>query len=176
MIDLRLELPNKILAGDEWVEVETDFRAWLQFGELLKEKIAYTGIFKGDTPKGDWLESAIEFFKSETATPKPEKQAGRYLDLILDGDYIVGAFQQAYGIDLTSCEMHWHRFKALLSSLPEETMLRQIMSYRSWKKSNEKHEATMAKLRERWRLPEDGEEQAEKELLEWMDAIMGEGA
>ena len=42
------------------------------------------------------------------------------LDYRCDSDYIVGAFQQAYGIDLTADKVHWWRFKALLHALPPE--------------------------------------------------------
>ena len=45
------------------------------------------------------------------------------LDYRCDADYIVGAFQQAYGIDLTADKVHWWRFKALLHALPPETPL-----------------------------------------------------
>ena len=47
-----------------------------------------------------------------------------------DADYIVGAFQQAYGIDLTADKVHWWRFKALLHALPPETPLGKIVEIR----------------------------------------------
>ena len=49
------------------------------------------------------------------------------LDYRCDADYIVGAFQQAYGIDLTADKVHWWRFKALLHALPPETPLGKIV-------------------------------------------------
>ena len=49
------------------------------------------------------------------------------LDYRCDADYIVGAFQQAYGIDLTADKVHWWRFKALLHALPPETSLGKIV-------------------------------------------------
>ena len=45
------------------------------------------------------------------------------IDYVEDGEYIVGSFMQAYGIDLTICDMHWHMFKALLLSLPENSKM-----------------------------------------------------
>ena len=52
------------------------------------------------------------------------------LDYRCDADYIVGAFQQAYGIDLTADKVHWWRFKALLHALPPETPLGKIVEIR----------------------------------------------
>lgn len=52
------------------------------------------------------------------------------LDYRCDADYIVGAFQQAYGIDLTADKVHWWRFKALLHALPPETSLGKIVEIR----------------------------------------------
>ena len=43
----------------------------------------------------------------------------------------MAAFQQAYGIDLTTTKLHWWRFKALFAALPEDTRMFQIMSYRA---------------------------------------------
>ena len=52
-------------------------------------------------------------------------------DFHCDAPYIVAAFQQAYGIDLTTTKLHWWRFKALFAALPEDTRMFQIMSYRA---------------------------------------------
>ena len=52
-------------------------------------------------------------------------------DYAFDADYIVAAFQQAYGIDLTVTQMHWWRFRALFRALPEDTLMARIMSWRS---------------------------------------------
>lgn len=52
-------------------------------------------------------------------------------DFHCDAPYLVAAFQQAYGIDLTTTKLHWWRFKALFAALPENTRMFQIMSYRA---------------------------------------------
>ena len=51
-------------------------------------------------------------------------------DYRCDAPYIVAAFQQAYGIDLTADKVHWWRFKALLHALPPETPLGKIVEIR----------------------------------------------
>lgn len=51
-------------------------------------------------------------------------------DFAYDSGYILAAFQQAYHIDLTVERMHWWRFRALFAALPEETLMRKIMTLR----------------------------------------------
>ena len=69
--------------------------------------------------------------------------------------YIVAAFQQAYGIDLTREKLHWFRFRALFAALPEETLMAKIMSWRTMDLSE--YEGSMrahyADLQERFALP-----------------------
>ena len=77
------------------------------------------------------------------------------LDYRCDADYIVGAFQQAYGIDLTREKLHWFRFRALFAALPEDTLMAKIMSWRTMDLSE--YEGSMrdryADLQERFALP-----------------------
>lgn len=48
-----------------------------------------------------------------------------------DHAYILAAFRQAYGISLEDVQrIHWWEFQALLSALPEDTRLSQIMRIR----------------------------------------------
>ena len=76
-------------------------------------------------------------------------------DYAYDADYIVAAFQQAYGIDLTREKVHWFRFRALFAALPEDTLMAKIMSWRTMDLSE--YEGSMrahyADLQERFALP-----------------------
>lgn len=156
MIDLREKgLPSRIEWEGGSAEVLTDFRVWLRFHAYAKEGKAWLGIFADEKPNGtEWVAAAIRFMESPNATPRQTGHScPRALDYVLDGDYIVAAFQQAYGIDLTSCEMHWHLFKALMAGLPDSTKLAQIMGYRTWRHDKRKHEEVMAEQRAVWSLP-----------------------
>ena len=170
MIDLtRYELPSALLVGGEVFPVDTSFRMWVRFEQLLtKEGVAWGGVFLDRVPDDpEWLEAAVEFLASENATPRKSPRSGpKALDLLLDGDYITAAFQQAYGIDLTSCDMHWHRFKALLNGIPEDTMLSRIMGYRTYRKPPDDREAEMQRRKREWALPDPLEEEREREVLE----------
>ena len=170
MIDLsRDALPSALLVGGEVFPVDTSFRIWIKFEQLLtKEGVAWGGIFPDRVPDDpEWIDAAVEFMASENATPKRSPRGGpKALDLVLDGDYITAAFQQAYGIDLTSCDMHWHRFKALLNGLPEDTMLSRIMGYRTYEKRGKvDREAEMQRLRDAWALPDELAERKRMEAL-----------
>lgn len=76
-------------------------------------------------------------------------------DYRCDAPYIVAAFQQAYGIDLTREKVHWWRFRALFAALPEDTLMAKIMSWRTMDLSE--YEGSMrdhyADLQERFALP-----------------------
>ena len=77
------------------------------------------------------------------------------LDYVIDAPVIVAAFQQAYGLDLTTQRVHWWRFKALLSSLPEETLMAKIMGYRTMdlSKLDGEMRERYAELKEQFALP-----------------------
>lgn len=179
MIDLRESgLPDAIECDGEVFAVKTDFRVWLKFVTMLdSEGRAWYGIFDGVVPSGrSWISSAIEFAESKNVTPRSAGTSrDRVCDYVLDGDYIVASFQQAYGIDLTDpeCRMHWHRFLALFRGLPDETCMSRIMGYRSWQKSSKKHDDVMREMRERYRLPERGEEERRSAVLELAEKIFG---
>lgn len=178
MIDLRFaELPSQIECGGIFYDIDTDFRTWIEFDRIWRDEgVPWTGIFIGDQPFGlGWIDGAIEFWASKNETPNyTRSQCEKILDLILDGDYIVAAFQQAYGIDLTdsSLKMHWHRFKALLAGLPESTVLSKAMMYRGYIKSNKTHDQIMSDEHKAWRFPEPDIEEEKERLLEIVNEQM----
>jgi hypothetical protein len=175
-IDLeRAELPPTLVCdGGETVEVNTSFRAWLRWGRLLSAGVLTFDVLCSEPHEG-WVEAATEFYNSPVVTPHGDN--GRHgviaMDFVADGDYIVGAFQQAYGIDLTTGDMHWHRFLALVRSLPSDVRLSSIVDARLYDERDEKksHKQAMRDARERWRLP-DRDEQARKDAqLDWQQTF-----
>lgn len=104
----------------------------------------------------------IEFYRAgekaaESAAAEPDSapSSGLAFDYQCDAPYIVAAFQQAYGIDLTREKVHWFRFRALFAALPEDTLMAKIMSWRTMDLSE--YEGSMrdhyADLQERFALP-----------------------
>lgn len=107
------------------------------------------------------FEALLDFY---TAGPseKPDSTGPCYghtdemaLDYVTDGPPLAAAFQQAYGIDLTTARLHWWRFKALVSALPEETQMAKIMSYRTvdLNRLEGEERERYAALKERFALP-----------------------
>lgn len=181
MIDLREpKLPDCLEVDGRLIEIETDFRTWIEFGRrLAEERVAWFGVLAGDYPSGDsWVGAAVDFYRNPNETPRETGGASeRAVDFISDGELITAAFQQSYGIDLTdpACEMHWHRFLALFRGLPEDTMLSRVMGYRSWTNSKKKHETVMGELKRAWALPRVGEatEDEKRRVLELFNERYG---
>lgn len=136
-------------------KIETDFKNWLNFkilidGDPTHEEItvALSFIFEvfPDEPLDDIAKAIVSFMtNTETAEKDPDSpvlmrdlhkadkddKGKRIIDYESDADYIYSAFMQTYGIDLQTVDMHWHKFQALFIGLPEDTKIKQAMSYRS---------------------------------------------
>lgn len=180
MIDLReMGLPDAIEVDGKPFLLNTNFRDWLKFGEIIgtdefkqwidSDFLEDTGIsfrdffflFDGEIPRSNFMHQLMMFYVNPNETPKSKVSGSKtpnteIFNYICDGEYIVGSFMQAYHIDLTSISyMHWHMFKALFTCLPENTRMREIMSIRSWDEGDEKkdYKIQKRKLREAWELP-----------------------
>ena len=160
MIDLRKKgLPNAITVNGNSFLINTDFREWIKFGELLNNKdLKYKELeylFICDSPKYPYMPQLLDFYSNKNVTPKDTGEIGeKIIDYVLDGEYIVASFFQAYNIDLTNIEyLHWHLFKALINGLPSNTYMKEIMSMRSYKKNNKSYEQQQRELKEIWKLP-----------------------
>ena len=164
MIDLRKKgLPNAIMVNGNSFLIDTDFRKWIKVGKMLEEKctiieladeviqsISLTELLENSE---EILRNLLEFYTNPNATPRGDSNdTTPIIDYVEDGEYIVGSFMQSYGIDLTICDMHWHMFKALLLSLPENSKMKQIMQMRSYKKSNISYEKQQENLKKAWEL------------------------
>ena len=172
MIDLRKKsLPDAITVDGKDFLLKTDFREWLKFSELIKQKrplSEYFFLFKDEVPRCDFFELLCEFYLNENSTPQSDNNDDeRVLDYIEDGEYIVASFIQAYGIDLTSIEyMHWHLFKALVIGLPAETMMSKIIGFRSWEKTKKSMDDISRDLKRKWALPDKEKIERDKQTLE----------
>ncbi|XRJ96589.1 Gp15 family bacteriophage protein [Latilactobacillus sakei] len=95
--------------------------------------------------------------------PMPVKKSKDDTNLIsfsLDAKYIYAAFVQAYNIDLIEQQgvLHWVKFSALLNTLPDTTLMRQIIDIRKTKLSEikDKDERKRIKmLKKQFALPSD---------------------
>lgn len=176
MIDLTRALPDSLEVDGGRVPIYTGFRTWLRFDRNLgKWGMCDPCVLRDPSHAPDgWQDAALVFLRCPEATPRGSDPGGEeLLDLSRDGSYIVGSFQQAYGIDLTDAalELHWHRFLALLRSLPESTKLASIVGWRAWTPADERRrpEAAHRGMHDMWALPHDDD----AELLELQQRLFG---
>lgn len=158
MIDLKTKsLPQSITINGRDFLIKTDFREWLKFSELLKSKNTladYLYLFADEFPIGiNFFEDLMKFYVNENSTPHgTSKSSDKLFDYLEDGEYIVASFMQAYHIDLTTCDMHWHMFKALFQGLPDNTKIKQIMGIRGYRKDNKSYESKCLEAKSAWSL------------------------
>ena len=93
-----------------------------------------------------------------TASDEPQEKAP--YDIRFDGDYIYASFLQAYNIDLFDVQgkLHWKKFNALLSGLPEGTKFMEVVKIRKWKPQkgdSAEYKEEMRKLQKDYALPND---------------------
>ena len=105
-----------------------------------------------------------------TASDEPKEKAP--YDIRFDGDYIYASFLQAYGIDLFDVQgkLHWKKFNALLSGLPEGTKFMEVVKIRKWKPQkgdSAEYKEEMRKLQKDYALPNDIIEDEEYEEEEF---------
>lgn len=165
MIDLAADasagestLQTALVVDGAEVPVATGFRAWLRFGRALSEhRVADPRVLLGPAPAG-WVDAAMAFYRDEQPVPRPRGGGGRRsVDFDVDAPLIVAAFRQAYGIDLTdpATDMHWHVFLALFRGLPTDTLMSQVMGWRTWSAADERRrpETAARERRDAWALP-----------------------
>jgi hypothetical protein len=169
VIDLSIKgLPDRVTVAGKSFLVLTDFRDWLKFdykishGEnisildfawLLPEVDKLTLLTYAD----EFFMALIEFYKNPNSTPRATgNSTAPAVDYSQDGEYIYAAFKQAYNIDLVDVDgLHWHKFKALFLSLPENTKMSEIMRLRTWERTKKDSETLYAEARDAWALPRE---------------------
>lgn len=88
----------------------------------------------------------------------PDSDDKPLFNIKYDGEYIFSSFMQAYNIDLIEEQgrLHWQKFNALLSGLPDGTKFVEVMKIRAWKPSqgeSPKEKQKMRELQEQYALP-----------------------
>lgn len=151
-------LPTTVEVDGVAVAINTGHRAGVKFTSVLEdsslsdeEKLSQAlGIYykDKDISRHDataLIKGALTFYgydpsayygktKSVLRKGRGKPRKGRQLiSYTKDDALIYAAFLQQYGIDLADGELHWHKFRALLDGLTEDTQLVKVMRYRSVK-------------------------------------------
>ena len=141
------EFPKTVRVNGERFLVETDFREWIRFIQLIDDaKVPwqikcrlllqwYIDGIPDDLETavyalGDFLAMKTENAEEdESITGSAPKQLYSFEQ---DAECIYSAFREVYGINLQTIPyMHWWEFQTLFAGLPEKTEIKQRIMYRS---------------------------------------------
>lgn len=130
----------------EGIPISADFRNMIQVDLILREAgvpdaaktMAALNQLYPEIPED--LETAIQgliWFLSRgqeagDSASRSGKQLPRAFDFEQDANLIYAAFYASYGISLTTVEfLHWWEFMALFEGLPEDTLIKRVMYWRT---------------------------------------------
>lgn len=137
--------PKEIEIDGTNFSIDTDFRTWIGINEAMLDisldpnvrAYLIMSVFKKSIPRLETtsLKKVANFLKGPNQEDSKESahRKSRYIfSFTYDADYIIGAFQECYGIDLINIDyLHWWHFLALLNALNIQCALKQRMYYRS---------------------------------------------
>lgn len=168
MINLLYELfPESIEADGKCYPVQTDFRIWLKFADILQEHksdrevlTALMSVFRNPVMQfpADLINAVFSFYRAdnlnfireidEDENPYQEESKPPVFDWKIDARYILGDFWRFYQMDLISIEhLHWWKFRALFDALPEDSQCMKRIAYRGADLSQIKNEAEKTRIR-----------------------------
>lgn len=170
-------LPDCVTIKGKEHKIRTDFKVWLNFSEILTDNISQAEkiikmlnltFYELPSNLAEAISSIMNFYShSADAENKEENKLKKAcFDFEHDADLIYSAFYQQYNIDLTEASMHWWKFKALLSSLSEDTHFIKVVQYRSIdisKIKDKEQKKFYSSMKKRYELPDKRSEE-EKEL------------
>ncbi|WP_311538315.1 Gp15 family bacteriophage protein [uncultured Anaerococcus sp.] len=150
-------LPKTIDVSGRKVAIETDFRVWIKYEEIMlkedeKAQIQVLEVINTCLAEDfkisslDELESLFDGFLwfyslgkkiDGSQEKKKEEEDSEFAGLSLvysfehDWAYIYAAFTECYNINLFTANLHWWEFKALFEGLNQKCLFSRIMSFRS---------------------------------------------
>lgn len=130
------------------------------FNEVFEEHISLS------TVEDNHVEYDLAGNPMKTTASNGKQEQAPY-DIRYDGDYIYASFLQAYGIDLFDVQgkLHWKKFNALLSGLPEGTKFMEVIKIRKWKPQkgdSAEYKEEMRRLQKDYALPNEVIEENEE--------------
>ena len=156
-------LISKSLAGTTREEKAESFNNDFEHYSIGEMSMVFQSVFEEHISLSDVEDNHVEYDLAgnpmKTTASDDTKQRAPY-DIRYDGDYIYSSFLQAYGIDLFDAqgELHWRKFNALLSGLPEGTKLMEVIKIRKWKPQkgdSAEYKEEMRRLQKDYALPND---------------------
>lgn len=164
-------LISKSLAGDTREEKAESFNNDFENYSIEEMSKVFKSVFEEHISLSDVEDNHVEYDLAgnpmKTTASDDTKQRAPY-DIRYDGDYIYSSFLQAYGIDLFDAQgkLHWRKFNALLSGLPEGTKFMEVIKIRKWKPQkgdSAEYKEEMRRLQKDYALPNEIIEEEEYE-------------
>jgi hypothetical protein len=162
--------PTRVDIDGRSYGIVTDFRDWIKFSDMLKEK-ALTDEEKAlialnyytEEPPQDIIAALVglcafytnhafdemmrPFFPPKGTRPIEDAHREPTFDYEFDAECIMAGFYATYKIDLSTIHyLHWHQFKAMLDFLPASTEFKQRISYRSMNPASIKNAAERSRV------------------------------
>lgn len=164
-------LISKSLDGNTREEKAESFNNDFENFSVEEMSEVFKSVFEEHISLSDVEDNHVEYDLAgnpmKTTASDDTKQRAPY-DIRYDGDYIYSSFLQAYGIDLFDVQgkLHWRKFNALLSGLPEGTKLMEVIKIRKWKPQkgdSSEYKEEMRRLQKDYALPNNVIEEEEYE-------------
>lgn len=182
-------LPCSVWVGGKEYAINTDYRVSIKY-ELMLAKMdmddterviqglqLYYPVIPSDIKEAVY--AMTNFYLCGEVPKHGQSQQGRPTTRVYsfecDALRIYTSFLQAYNIDLTKTDMHWHLFRALFRALPEDTEMGRIMGYRAIKidsKMSKSQKVFYRKMKRLYALPR---EKHRKELTDIERVLLADG-
>jgi len=149
----------RILTGETLEDFSVEEMSEI-FNEVFEEHISLSEV------EDNHVEYDLAGNPMKTTASNGKQEQAPY-DIRFDGDYIYASFLQAYGIDLFDVQgkLHWKKFNALLSGLPEGTKFMEVIKIRKWKPQkgdSAEYKEEMRRLQKDYALPNEIIEEEEE--------------
>lgn len=169
-------LPDKVNVDGEICYLKTDFKIWIIFETVLAEgaldqeqKLAVLlplCLKKLPSNLDKAVKACLKFYRGNEKTSNEEVSGKPLYSFMQDAEFIFSAFMSQYGIDLTTTNMHWYKFRALFKGLSPDNKICEIMQIRSINLSDIKDPEVRKRyrtLKNLWQLPDFRSEQEKEE-------------
>ena len=179
-------LPDYIEVCKKKCRINTSFRVWIRVSLLIYEnidletklinliKLCYIDI--PPTLK-DGIQGIFLFLSGgeDNTNEKCASTKKALFDFDADAGYIYAAFLKEYGIDLSVCDMHWHKFLALFNALPQECEFLKIVSYRGAdlsKIKDKEQRSFIRRMKLRYALPDKrSDEEKDRDIINELEGL-----
>lgn len=173
-------VPEYLIISGIRYPIHTSFRTWIKYEQILTDNkhVSVYDVFElvfssiKPTPKhyAEAVNQILWFYQCGKEYHLNEKKTYKEVfSYDFDDGYIVAAFQEQYGIDLNTADIHWWKFRAFMLSLSEDTEFVKIMGYRSIQitsKMNAAQRNFYQKMKKHYKLPLKKEDQERTNRLE----------